>query len=81
MAQLFNEFLTSFEVGGFEGVRGLGEAIRATAAGAAGLFAGVVAVAAKDVPAKIKSMRVSGCILGSSFEARESYKVATVLSL
>ncbi|RAL66052.1 hypothetical protein DID88_005713 [Monilinia fructigena] len=57
VAQLFNEFLTSFEVGGFEGLRGLGETTRAIAAGAAGLFAGVFAVAAKDVPPRIKSMR------------------------
>lgn len=54
-----SEFLTSFAVGGFAGLRRLGEATLATAA----FLAGVVVITAKDVLARNKTMRVSGCIL------------------
>lgn len=61
VAQLFKEFLTSFAVGGFAGVRGRGEATFATGAADAAFCAEVV-VAAKDALAKSKTTRVSGCI-------------------
>lgn len=64
VAQLSSEFFTSFAVGGVAGLRTLGVAIL-TAAACEAAFAAevVVVVAAKDVLAKSKTKRVSGCIL------------------
>ena len=67
VAQLLSEFFTSVAVGGVAGLRTLGVAILTTAACEAAFPAEVVVVvAAKEVLAKSKTMRVSGCILGDS---------------
>lgn len=67
VAQLLSEFFTSVAVGGVAGLRTLGVAtLTAAACEAAFPTEVVVVVAAKEVLAKSKTMRVSGCILGDS---------------